>query len=86
MTEPYDALAECSRKVGRAFDREKDRYVELQLTNIKLREVLKDIANMAKDVSDEQLNEATDAFAARYRGELVVFARDAARAALEVSS
>lgn len=40
MTEPYDTLAECSRKVGKAFDREKDRYIELQMVRNDLVEAL----------------------------------------------
>lgn len=36
MTEPYDALAEASQKISHAFEREKDRYVELQIINLAL--------------------------------------------------
>ena len=42
MNEPYDTMTQCSKQIGIIFEREKDRYVELQTTNADLLEALED--------------------------------------------
>ena len=50
MAEPYDALAEASRKITSAFEREKDRYIELQKANRKLEATNKELLEALEEL------------------------------------